>query len=72
MARCRKCDRCRTYYEPKGGITNNVGTTTFNNDNEETTAVTWYDLCPKCSDEFHKWFDSVKRVGCVNTEVVLF
>ena len=67
MARCRKCDRCGKYFDPKGGFTKNVGQTIYDMDNNDVVNATWYDLCPECAADFTKWFEFMRTSSHVLT-----
>lgn len=60
--RIRQCDRCNRSYEPYEDKFNNIGTRTYNMDNESLESGTDYDLCPQCREEFIEWFNAAGAV----------
>lgn len=56
--RIRKCDRCSETYTPYVESFNSVGISTFNIDDEEISTGQFFDLCPKCRDEFKAWLEA--------------
>ena len=67
MSRIRKCDRCSACYEPYETKFNNIGTRTYNMDNEMTGSGMDYDLCPKCREEFIDWYNAVGKLDGTDT-----
>ena len=69
MSRIRKCDRCNACYDPYENKFNNIGTRTYNMDNEMTNGGMDYDLCPKCREEFIDWYNAVGKLDGTDQEV---
>lgn len=63
MALAKKCDRCKTLYEPKhvtikGQNTNAVLLIDRNDMNDHYTTRKYIDLCPGCLQSFSFWLNN--------------
>lgn len=62
MAQAKKCDRCGTLCDVYNTLNNETESNGFMFLNIDSQGDYWkhtaLDLCPKCNEELHKWFEN--------------